>query len=130
MGGPPKLPAQRKRQPGPNEILAVNLSVPGWGTMQAGHKVLGCLQLAIASTGFVLTLYFGAWFLLEWNRSGVLPMQTLLQTGVLPGSWVRPLIVGGVGVLFFVVAIVWAFITSLMIRDRLKRENEIAAEHR
>jgi|GEM_PF-695987 len=130
MAGPPQLPGQQKQQASPSEILAVNLSMPGWGTVRAGQKLHGYLQLATAIVGFLLTLYFAAWFLWEWKRSGALPMKTLMETGTLPISWRQPLIVGGVGVLVFLLAMAWSFITSLVIMSRFKHSGIAGTDHR
>ena len=127
MATPPPLKGNEPRKPSGTEILVVNLSMPGIGTVQAGQKLHGYLQFATALMGFGLTLYFGTWFVWEWHRSGVFPTSTLLETGVLPHSWIKPLIIGVGGIVVFLFAIAWAFITSLVIINRMKKSSNSQA---
>lgn len=121
MATPPPLNGKQRRKPSGTEILVVNLSMPGMGTVQAGQKVHGYLQFATAIIGFALTIYFGGWFVWEWYRTGVFPTSILLETGVLPQSWIKPLIVGVTGIVVFLISVTWAFVTSLVIINRMKK---------
>lgn len=123
MTNPPKLPNQapKKKRPKATEILVANLSLPGSGTMLAGQKVHGACQLATAGSGFVMTTYFAVWFVMDWVRTGVFPMNAVPETGGIPESWIKPLLVGLGGVVLFVLALAWAFLTSLVIGNELKR---------
>lgn len=116
MAGPPPLPPNGGREKRASEIMAVNLSIPGLGTLQAGRKFTGWSQLVVAVIGLLLTSYFAGWFLLEWKSKGVFPMTTMSQTGQLPESWKIPFLVGLGGVGVFVVALGWSLASSLAYR--------------
>lgn len=119
MAAPPKLPLDLARA---KVCLYSNLAVPGTGSWQAGWRVSGALQLVLATGGFLLSMAWGAWFLAEWARAGKLPMLVIYENeGHLPASYYKYLLVGCGGIGLFVLALGWAFITSLCIREEAKR---------
>lgn len=101
--------------------MAFNLVVPGLGTIQAGRRYTGGCQMVLALAGLAMSFYFGGWFLLEWKRSGVLPMTTIATLGQTPEGWLLPLFVGVIGILLFGAALGWAFISSLGVRRQQER---------
>jgi len=123
MTNPPKLPKEKpKKKPATGtEILIANLSLPGSGTILAGQMAHGVCQMVAAAVGFIMTLYFAVWFLMEWVKNGVSPTEAMQATGRMPDSWMAPMLVGFGGVFVFIAALAWAFVTSLVIRNRLKR---------
>lgn len=79
------------------------VSLPGLGTIMAGQRV-GWLQAAISATGFILSSWWAGTFIVAWTRTREFPLDggPHLLTGV-------------VGVILFVVAWLWAFVTGLAI---------------
>ena len=92
-----------------------NLAVPGSGSLRAGWRVSGWLQLALSFTGLGLSMAFGAWFTAEWLRSGKLPTATILERGEMTPEFLKYLIIGGGGLGMFVLALGWAMLTSLLV---------------
>ena len=112
MSAPPKLPPARSSA---MTCFLSNLAVPGAGSLRAGWRVSGWLQLVLAFTGLGLSLAFGAWFAAEWLRSGQLPTTTILERGEMPPEFLKYLIIGGGGLGLFVLALGWAALTSLLV---------------
>jgi hypothetical protein len=110
---PPPLPPEKKRPRRPLEFLLLNISFPGVGSYLS--------QGILAGLGFLLTNVFAVWFGLLWYRSGEFPLTTLLRAEELPRSWLGPFFTGLVGVVLFLVAFAWAFVTSLVIMGRVDR---------
>ncbi len=122
MSAPPKLPLDRARA---RVCLWSNLAIPGSGSWQAGWRVSGALQITLATGGFLLSLAWGVWFLAEWARVGKLPILVIYERdGELPPGYLKFLLVGLGGLGLFVVALGWAFLTSLLICQEAKR-NEV-----
>lgn len=121
MNVPPPLPPEKKRPRRPLEFLLLNISFPGVGSYQAGWRLAGLSQGILAGLGFLLTNVFAVWFGLLWYRSGEFPLTTLLRAEELPRSWLGPFFTGLVGVVLFLVAFAWAFVTSLVIMGRADR---------
>lgn len=114
---PPRLPAPPLTGEDAKACLCTNLAVPGLGSWRAGWRVSGALQLLLAALGLALSLAWFAWFLAEWARAGRLPILTLWdQDGHLPPGWLKYLLVGLAGLGLFVLALGWAFVTSLCVR--------------
>ena len=111
---PPLIDRARARA-----CLVANLSLPGLGSLHAGRRV-GWAQIFLAGCGFALSLSFGCWFVIEWVRSGRLPILTILDRGELPPGFLKFLLIGLAGLGVFVVALGWAFITSLLICQQAK----------
>lgn len=119
MSRPPKLPLDRARA---QACLYSNLAVPGTGSWAAGRRVTGACQLVIALCGFLLLMTWALWFLWEWFRAGKLPFLVIYgNDGVLPPSYIKPLLIGLAGVGCFLSALGWAFLTSLLIRAEASR---------
>lgn len=118
---PPPLPSDPGRRKSASEIMAVNLSVPGLGTIQAGQKLVGWIQLILAVGGVLMTSYFAGWFLLEWKKTGVFPLNMMAQSGFLPPHWKKPIIAGLGGVVVFLAALGWAVLSSLALRRSQER---------
>lgn len=124
MTNPPKLPNQKKKKkPTATEVLVANLSVPGTGTMLAGQKLHGACQLVTSVIGFMMTIYFAGWFIMEWSKTGVFPVEALNAAGRIPESWIMPMLVGVGGVFVFITALGWAFLTSLVVRGQMNRND-------
>ena len=100
-----------------------NLAVPGSGSLRAGWRVSGWLQLAIAFTGLGLSLAFGVWFAAEWLRTGQLPTVTILERGEMPPEFLKFLVIGGGGLAMFVLALGWALLTSLFVWRDFERSS-------
>lgn len=86
-------------------LLSNLVSVPGIGTFLAGHRVSGVAQMAIATTGFVLTLYWFGTFVHEWFRTRALPYDGGPQF-----RW------GLIGLGIFACAWFWGLASGLQIR--------------
>ncbi len=100
-----------------------NLAVPGTGSWQAGWRISGALQFLLASGGFLLSMAWMVWFVVEWVRAGKLPMLVILENdGVLPPGYKQFLLVGCGGLGLFLLALGWGFLTSLIICHRAKRD--------
>lgn len=121
MQSPPPLPAEPRRPKAASEILAVNLSVPGLGTIQAGCKVVGWCQLIMALIGLLMTAYFAGWFLLEWKMTGRFPLAPTTPAGSIPESWIAPIWLGVGGVVVFLMALGWSVVSSLALRKNQER---------
>jgi hypothetical protein len=106
-----KGPANRKEA---LACMSANLALPGSGSLAAGKSV-GYYQLALTAVGFILSVTTGIhmleWMLGNWarlNNSNGDPFENLA------GIWneIRwPL----TGLCIFVVALLWAWITSMQI---------------
>jgi hypothetical protein len=82
-------------------LLSNLLSVPGIGTYLAGRRVSGLAQMAIATAGFVLTMYWAGTFVHEWVRAREFPFDGgsqfrwgLIGAGVFSCAWLWGLISG------------------------------------
>lgn len=119
MSTPPKLPLDPARA---KACLWSNLAIPGSGSWMAGWRVSGALQIVLAAGGLLLSLAWGVWFLAEWARAGKLPIFVIYDNGgVLPPGYLKYLLIGLGGLGLFVVALGWAFLTSLLICQEAKR---------
>ncbi len=99
-----------------------NLAVPGTGSWQAGWRISAVLQFMLATCGFLLSMAWCVWFLAEWARAGRLPFLVLYENdGVPPPGYLKFLLVGLGGLGLFALALGWAFVTSLWICHRAKR---------
>jgi hypothetical protein len=99
--------------------LVANLSLPGLGSLHVGRRV-GWAQVAVAVSGFLLTLIFGGWFVTEWVRARELPLLTIMERGELPPGFLKYLLIGLSGMGLFAIALGWAFITSLLVYQEAK----------
>jgi hypothetical protein len=113
---PPSLPIDRARA---KACLVANLSLPGLGSLHVGRRV-GWAQVGVAVSGFLLTLIFGGWFVAEWVRARELPFLAILERGELPPGFLKFLLIGLSGMGLFVIALGWAFITSLLVYQEAK----------
>ncbi len=119
MGTPPQLPLDSARA---KACLWSNLAVPGSGSWLAGWRVSGALQILLSGGGLLLSVAWGVWFVAEWSRAGKLPILVIYDNdGVLPPGYLNYLLLGLGGLGMFVVALGWAFITSLLICQEAKR---------
>jgi hypothetical protein len=94
--------------------FTANLALPGSGSLAAGRRS-GYLELFLALVGAVLTTIFGVrfliWYLQHWrtlNGPDADPIETFRDIW-LASRWAL------VGILFFLVAIGWSFLTSMQI---------------
>jgi hypothetical protein len=76
---PPRLPKAGQSRP-PDRATAwgfalTNLVLPGLGTLLAGHRLAGILQLIISQTGFVLMLLWAVSYVRNWIETGSLPEE-------------------------------------------------------
>ncbi len=97
-----------------------NLALPGVGSLHAGRRI-GWAQIALATSGFLLTLVFGGWFLAEWQRGGKLPTLVILENGGLPPHYFKFLKIGLAGMGLFGLALVWGILTSLFVYQEAKQ---------
>lgn len=119
---PPALPPPPLTHAEAMTCLWSNLALPGLGSWRAGWRVSGALQGMVAAGGFLLSLGWGAWFLREWERAGKLPFLVIYDNdGALPPGYLKFLLVGLGGLGLFVLALAWAFLTSLLIVHAAKR---------
>ena len=100
--------------------LTSNLALPGSGSLLAG-RVSGYGQLLLAFIGMLLTLIFGARFLVwqfsNWSRlhgPNVDPLAVLQET------WLH-LRWAALGIGIFLLSMIWALATSLAILDASRR---------
>jgi len=123
VSAPPPLPASSDgRKPRrPLEYLLLNLSFPGIGSYQAGWRLSGVMQASLGGLGFLLTNVFAFWFCRLWYQSGEFPVLTLLRAEVMPRSWFGPFLLGLAGVVLFLIALGWAFVTSLIIAQQARK---------
>ena len=98
-------------------LLGANLGLPGLGSIMAGRRLVGALQLLIALTGFGFTLVFAEWFLQTWQANHELPSVTIQRTGELPPGLLRHVLIGLAGMIVFGVAWVWSVFTGFQIRS-------------
>ena len=95
--------------------LTTNVLAPGSGSLVAGKKI-GYAQLALAFGGLGVTLVFGLRFFLWSGRNWTRLQQPSDDPFAAMGEVFHQLLRGpGVGIGIFVVAIGWAFISSLQI---------------
>lgn len=119
---PPRLPPKPLNRDEAMTCLWSNLGVPGIGSWRAGWRVSGVLQIALATCGLLLSLRWGAWFVAEWAKAGKLPFLVIYDHGgELPPGYLNYLFVGLGGLGLFVLALGWAFLTSLFIVQEAKR---------
>ncbi|MEW6303986.1 MAG: hypothetical protein AB1705_10975 [Verrucomicrobiota bacterium] len=86
-------------------LLLNQLVTPGLGTLMAGRRVTGWLQVLLAGAGFVLVVGWFAQFYADLHRQfSELP----------PQPWPYPWM-GKVGLLLFVAAWLWALVSSISI---------------
>jgi hypothetical protein len=84
--------------------MANLLALPGSGTVMAGRRVTGTLQVLAALAGFALTMWWARSFASAW-----------LATGHFPSDGGPHLRVGLAGGAVFAVAWFWALATGLAI---------------
>ena len=94
--------------------LTTNVVLPGSGSLVAGKKI-GYAQLALAFCGVAVTTLFGIRFLLWYARNWARLRQTADDPLAVLGEVFHQLRWPGLGIVIFIVAIGWAFITSLQI---------------
>jgi len=105
--------------------LLANLALPGSGSLAAG-RVVGCFQFCLTALGLVVTLVTGFRFILWWlsnwerlNQPSNDALASLLEVW-LAVRW--PL----AGVAVFLLAFLWALLTSLQILSRAAKNPEAA----
>jgi TM2 domain-containing membrane protein YozV len=86
-------------------LLSNLVSVPGIGTFLAGRRPAGIAQMALATIGFVLTMYWFGAFVRQWFRTGELPYDGGPQF-----RW------GLIGTVVFGCAWLWGLVSGLQIR--------------
>ncbi len=89
-------------------LLSNVLVLPGLGTITAGFRIRGVLQIIMSLAGMGITLAWFAWFFTEYYRTREL--EEALQVRL----WV-----GCVGVGIFMLSWTWALATSLGIIMRV-----------
>lgn len=100
--------------------LVANLGVPGAGTLAAGLRT-GYVQFALAMAGIVLTLTYGArfvvWYIQNYSRLQASEMDD--PVGLLIQLWlaVRWALLG---IAFFAIAWLWALMSSFSILRRAR----------
>ena len=99
-------------------FLGANLGLPGLGSIMAGRRIVGTLQLLLSLVGFGLTLVFAAWFLKTWKTNHELPMITIQRTGELPAGLLRNVLIGLAGMVVFGMAWLWSAFTGFQIRSK------------
>lgn len=102
--------------------FTTNLATPGLGSVIAG-RIVGYFQAGLMLIGFTTTAIFGVrfivWYLANWNR--------LLGTqddpfGAFAEIWLRlRLALLGLGI--FLIAWLWALMTSMQIIQSVKKES-------
>jgi hypothetical protein len=93
--------------------LSANLSLPGLGSIVAGRRVVGYLQLVLAVAGTALTLVCGSRFIL-WAAQNWTRIRNPDSLDAIMETWQRsvwPLI--GIGL--FAVAWIWSLLTGYAI---------------
>jgi hypothetical protein len=119
---PPALPKSLMDRDRAKTCLWSNLAFPGTGSWQAGRRISAVLQLTLATCALLLGLGWGVWFLTEWARVGTLPFVVVYRNnGVLPPGYAKFLLVGVGSLGLFALALGWAFVTSLLILQEVKR---------
>ena len=96
--------------------FGANLGLPGLGSIMAGRRITGILQLLIALTGFAMTLVFAVWFIKTWRANHELPMMTIWRTGEHPAGLLKSVLIGLAGMGVFGIAWIWSAITGFNIR--------------
>lgn len=103
--------------------VATNLSLPGFGSLLAGHPV-GYAQAALTVVGFGLTLLFGAkaiiWFLTHWSTiygPEADPVDTM------SGVWWETRW-AWLGMALFAVAWLWSLTTNAAILRTARTEDD------
>ena len=94
--------------------LTANVVLPGSGSLVAAKKI-GYAQLALAFCGLGVTTLFGVRFLLWYARNWTRLRQTVDDPFAVLSEVFHQLRWPGVGIGIFVLAIGWAFITSVQI---------------
>ena len=84
--------------------LLSNLLVPGLGTILAGRRVQGALQLVVSQVGFVLSFIWAVLFVLRWIHEGNVPEDITPH-----------LALGLIGVAIFILAWIWSLASSVEI---------------
>lgn len=56
-------------------LLTNLLVLPGLGTWLAGKRLAGACQMILAGTGFVLSVWYIAWFVRTWHSTGEAPFE-------------------------------------------------------
>jgi len=85
-------------------LLSNVLVLPGLGTITAGYRIAGVVQIFMALAGMGITIAWFAWFFMEYYKTREL--QEALQVRL----WL-----GFAGVILFMLAWTWALATSLRI---------------
>lgn len=98
---PPKL---LDRAVARNCLLTNLLVLPGLGSLMAGRRIAGVLQMLLTLTGFGLTGYWFTTFCYQWWQTRCFPFDGGPQLG-----W------GLLGVLLFLAGWGWALATGLRI---------------
>lgn len=93
-------------------IVANLFALPGLGTFLAGRRVAGAAQMIMAATGFVLTMFWFATFVLEWIREREFPYDGGAQF-----HW------GLIGAGTFACAWLWGLVSGLQIRRAARTKN-------
>lgn len=105
--------------------LTANLALPGSGSLVAGRRS-GYVELLLAFIGTVLTLVFGIrfliWFAQHWN--------SLHNQDADPFAMFRDMWMAGrwafLGILIFLIAILWSLLTSLQILRSARKPPRLA----
>jgi hypothetical protein len=94
--------------------LTTNLAMPGFGSLAAGH-VSGYVQAVLAIGGMILTVVFGArfilWYVANWSRLHDLDSD---PTAALGEMWLA-LRWPALGIGIFFVGWLWALVSSCQI---------------
>ncbi len=107
---PPEL--KTPSVPARNCLWTNLLGLPGLGSFLAGKRIAGITQIAIALTGFALTIFWFCAFIAEWIATKEFPF-----TGGRQFRW------GLIGLGVFALAWFWGLATGLQIRRAARTNN-------
>lgn len=100
----PESPKRLERPAAWACLLSNVLVLPGLGTVTAGYRISGIIQICMSLVGMGITIGWFAWFFMEYYKTR--EMEEALQVRL----WL-----GCIGVGLFMLAWTWALATSLHI---------------
>lgn len=116
---------------GPNSIsretawgcLTTNLACPGVGTVLAGKRIEGAIQIGLTVAGFILTVFYGGrfvvWYFMNYSRLYSDPSADPIAVFAEVWNGVR-LPLAGIGLFAF--TWLWALWTSWRVLSASRRE--------
>ena len=117
---PPFPPPHRKtnsRTAARNAALVNQFATPGLGSLMAGRWIAGMGQLLLAVAGFVLVV--------KWFVESMIRLYDQIDGNASPGPVAG---IGEMGALLFILAWLWALVTSVSLMRRAKSEEPPAAQ--